>query len=167
MGQYEERLKLLEKYYTGIQSSYGFEMKGNIAARKMENAIKKFAPDLDRESVLGFYDTTVTGNGKNGYIFTDTMVYYLEILDTPRKLRYEDIEDVELIDMGKKDGDNKLRFQMRDGSEVIWTNCGLDKTPLYHFFKDLLDCGDAASAGTKEQVSHEESRKYEEPWQAG
>ncbi|MCR2047292.1 hypothetical protein NSB25_08385 [Acetatifactor muris] len=161
MGQYEERLKLLEKYYTGIQSSYGFEMKGNIAARKMENAIKKFAPDLDRESVLGFYDTTVTGNGKNGYIFTDTMVYYLEILDTPRKLRYEDIEDVELIDMGKKDGDNKLRFQMRDGSEVIWTNCGLNKTPLYHFFKDLLDCGDAASAGTKEQVSHEESRKYE------
>lgn len=161
MGQYEERLKLLEKYYTGIQSSYGFEMKGNIAARKMENAIKKFAPDLDRESVLGFYDTTVTGNGKNGYIFTDTMVYYLEILDTPRKLRYEDIEDVELIDMGKKDGDNKLRFQMRDGSEVIWTNCGLNKTPLYHFFKDLLDCGDAASAGTEEQVSHEESRKYE------
>lgn len=161
MGQYEERLKLLEKYYTGIQSSYGFEMKGNIAARKMENAIKKFAPDLDRESVLGFYDTTVTGNGKNGYIFTDTMVYYLEILDTPRKLRYEDIEDVELIDMGKKDGDNKLRFQMRDGSEVIWTNCGLNKTPLYHFFKDLLDCGDTASAGTKEQVSHEESRKYE------
>lgn len=164
MGQYEEKLKLLEKYYTGIPTAYGFEMKENISAKKMENAIKKFAPDLDRDSVLGFYDTTVIGSGKNGYIFTDTMVYYLEILDTPRKLRYEDIEHIELIDMGKKDGDNKLRFRMRDGSEVTWTNCGLNKTPLYHFFKELLEYEKipfTVSEKQASQISYEESGKGE------
>ena len=138
MSQLEEKIRLLEKYYDKISTNFCFEIKGNIKSKRLDNAISKFASGVDRDSVLGIYDTTLTGNGKNGYVFTDTKVYYLETLEKPSKIWYDDIADVEIINCGKKDCDNKLQFHMIDGSQITWTSCFLNKTPLLHFFKDLL-----------------------------
>lgn len=138
MGQYEEKIELLRKYYSKICTSYGFCIKGDIPSKKIDNALKKFASGMDRTTVIGFYDTTLTGNGKTGYIFTDTKIYYLETLEKPKKIWYDDIKSVELYDTHKNDCDRGIRFHMYDDSVVTWTSCYLNKTPLLNFFNELL-----------------------------
>lgn len=160
MSQLEEKITLLRKYYGKIQTNFCFEIKGNIKSKRIDNAISKYASGVDRTTVLGIYDTTLTGSGKNGYLFTDTKVYYLETLEKPSKIWYDDIEDVELIDYGKKDCDNKLCFHMTDGSLITWTSCFLNKTPLYQFFQEILRI-DKESIAEGEQNIDFEAPKFE------
>ena len=138
MDQHEKKIALLKKYYFQIQTSYEFEIAEKIASKKIDNAIKKFAYGLDRESVIGFYDTTIIGSGKKGYLFTDTKVYYSDMFEKPEKIWYDDIHDVVLVESGEKDCDKKLQFKMNDGTLITWDSVCLNKTPLYKFFKELL-----------------------------
>lgn len=85
MGQHEDKCALLRKYYTEIATAPGFYIKENIPSKSIDNAIKKFASGLDRKTIIGFYDTTITENGKGGYIFTDTKVVYRETMGKPKK----------------------------------------------------------------------------------
>lgn len=138
MKQHEEKVELLRKYSTQIRTVYEFQIGKEISQRKLENAKKKFAPRLDESTVIGFYDTTVMGNGKSGYVFTDTNVYYQELLEKPGKLWYDEIKDILLMDSGERDCDKSLVFKMQDGTMVTWKNASMNKTPLYQFFKELL-----------------------------
>lgn len=138
MGQHEEKIELLRKYYTQISTSFAFHIKGDIPSKKIDHALKKFANGLDRDTVIGFYDTTISGSGKNGYIFTDDKIYYLETLEKPKKIWYDDIEKIELIKCGKKDCDHKIKFKMYDGTNLEWNSPFLNKTPLYEFLNEML-----------------------------
>lgn len=138
MDQHQEKIELLKKYYTKIQTISGFQIGNDISRKKLDNAKKKFASGLDESTVIGFYDTTVAGSGKNGYLFTDTKVYYLEVLEKPKKIWYDDIEDIELYDIANKDCDNELQIKLYDGTKIDWTSIYLNKTPLYRFFQELL-----------------------------
>ena len=138
MDQHQEKIELLKKYYTKIQTISGFQIGNDISRKKLDNAKKKFASGLDESTVIGFYDTTVAGSGKSGYLFTDTKVYYLEVLEKPKKIWYDDIEDIELYDIANKDCNNELQIKLYDGTKIDWTSIYLNKTPLYRFFKELL-----------------------------
>lgn len=138
MEQHEKKIELLRKYYNKISTSYGFYIKGDIPSKKIDNALMRFAFGMDISTIIGFYDTTITGNGKAGYIFTDTKIYYLETLEKPKKIWYDDIKTIELFDAHKKDCDRGLKFNMFDGTTILWTSCFLNKTPLLNFLNDLL-----------------------------
>lgn len=138
VSQYKEKKELLKKYYREIGTSSGFYIIDDVPLKKIENASKKFAFGVDRNRIIGFYDTTITGNGKAGYLFTDMKVYYLETLGKPEKLWYDDIKDVRIIDVNKNDCERKIEFYMKDGSTILWTSIFLNKTPLFEFFKELL-----------------------------
>ena len=86
MDEFNEKLKILKKYYKSMEGLYHFYIKGDIPSGKLNNAIKKFASGVDRSTILGFFDSTLFNNGKSGYLFTDSKVYYLEILEKPKKL---------------------------------------------------------------------------------
>lgn len=134
----QDLIELMRKYGCKIRTSFEFHIKGDIPSKKIDHALKTFANGLDRTTIIGFYDTTITNSGKSGYIFTDSKVYYLEPISKPKKLWYDDIEKVELFDTHKKDCDRGIRFYLFDGSVVSWTSCFLNKTPLYDFFLELL-----------------------------
>lgn len=138
MASRQELIELMQKYGNQISTSFEFHIKGSIPSKKIDRALKSFANGLDRTTIIGFYDTTITNSGKSGYIFTDTKVYYLETMSKPQKLWYDDIEKIELFDTFKKDCDRGIRFYLYDGSVVNWTSCFLNKTPLYNFFIELL-----------------------------
>ena len=139
MSRHEEKIKLMRKYASEIQTNFTFYIQGDIPSKKINNAVKKFAQGLDTSTVIGFYDTTISKSGKEGYIFTDSKVYYLEMLEKPKKLWYDDIKSVEIGDAYRyKDCDKILIFHLYDGSIVKWTSSFLNKTPLYHFFQEML-----------------------------
>lgn len=155
MSGYEEKLKLMQKYYKDICTSYGFEIGTSISSKKISNAIIKFASGIDKTTIIGFYDTTITGSGKTGYIFTDTKVYYLETLEKPKKLWYDDIKSVSLTDTYKsKDCDRGLKFYLYDGTTITWTSCFLNKTPLYNFFNELLSLINIPETATNNFVNN-------------
>ena len=138
MTSHEELIELMRKYAMQIRTSFDFHIKGDIPSKKIDHALKTFAQGLNRESIIGFYDTTIAGSGKSGYIFTDTKIYYHETMSKPQKLWYDDIEHIELFDTHKKDCDRGVRFYLFDGSQVIWNSCYLNKTPLFNFINELL-----------------------------
>lgn len=157
MNQHEEMVNILKKYYSKIGTINSVDLAGCIKTKKIDNAVKKFAFGLDRDSIVGFYDTTIMENGKNGYLFTDTQVYYLEVLEKPKVLRYDDIERLELIENGEKDSDNILRFHLKDGTVLDWKNGLLKKTPLYHFFEEILELRKASSENDDVEIRFKES----------
>lgn len=160
MGEFhEEKIKIMKKYLSSIATNTGYHIKGDMPSKKIDAAIKSFASGLDRTTIIGFYDTTVFGNGKNGYIFTDDKIYYLETLEKPKKLWYDDIKCLEIVKKGKKDCDRELRITLNDGSVVVFTSCFLNKTPLLKFLDEMKDF-DVQEARRQQSVSYNEKHNF-------
>lgn len=158
MGMYEEKLNILKKYYKDIPHVSGFYLKDDIPQKKLKNAVNTFASGVDESTIMGFFDTTLSGNGKNGYLFTDTKIYFSEILEKPRKIWYDDIESVELFDKDKKDNDRGIRFIMYDGERIEWKSSLINKTPLQGFIQEMITVSgnyDTATGGT---VDYDEAK---------
>ena len=69
MGQHEDKIAILRKYYKDIPAgAFDFYIAGDIKSKKIDNAISSFAQGVDRSTIIGFYDLTVMGSGKNGYL---------------------------------------------------------------------------------------------------
>ena len=140
MDQHQQKIELMRRYAYKIctESGSGFYVEGVIPVKKVDNAIKKYANGLDRDTIIGLYDTTITGNGKCGYVFTDTKVYYSQFLEKPQKLWYDDIERVESTSYKENDCENTIRLFMCDGTTIQWSDPLLNKAPLRDFFREMI-----------------------------
>lgn len=67
MSLHEQKKEILKKYIDDIRTTNSFYIQEDIPSRCIENAVNKFAQGLNKDSVIGFYDTTVAGSGKNGF----------------------------------------------------------------------------------------------------
>lgn len=141
MTDHEKKLEILRKYYQDIKvSCHPFLLADQISRKQLDNAISKFAQGVDRSTILGLYDISFSENGKNGFLFTDTKVYYLEPFEKPKKIWYEDIAKVEIMNQFKdKDCDRWLGFDFRDGGTEMWTGPDMNKTPMLHFLEEMMD----------------------------
>lgn len=158
MDQHQEKIELMKKYASRIATGFAFHIGGNVPSKKIDNATKKFASGLDKDTIIGFYDTTVGGSGKTGYVFTDTKVYCLQTLSKPQKMWYDDIESVESTHAKKKDCDNSIIFHMYDGTRIEWSECLINKEPLVEFFNEIIKMVNDSSAQQTKQVSFDESK---------
>ena len=140
MTDHEKKIELMRKYALDINTSFSFHVKGEIPSKIIDNAIRKFAFGLDRTTIIGFYDTTITNSGKLGYIFTDSSVYYLETLEKPKVIDYEEISYVDVSNTHKRrDCDRELNLYMSGGWAITWDSVFLNKTPLCNFFNEMLE----------------------------
>lgn len=151
---HEEKIEIMRKYLGNIVNGFAYHIKGDIPSKKIDNAIKKFASGIDRTSIIGFYDTTVMGNGKNGYIFTDDKVYYLDTLEKPKKFWYDDIKTVRITNTYKKDCDRVLEITQYDGEKITISSSFLNKTPLKEFLEIMKDY-DSSAKTAKQSVECE------------
>ncbi len=136
-----KKRNIIKKYSQDILvSSFKFYCGDNISTTRIKNAQKKYAQKIQKsEVVLGLYDTTISGNAKEGYLFTDTKMYWLEMLEKPHKLWYDDIKYIEIIDKGKKDCDNIIKIYLHDGETVLISDCFVNKTPFKHMLQELAN----------------------------
>lgn len=149
----------MKKYLSKIAANTGFHIKGDIPSKKIDAAISKFASGMDRTSVIGLYDTTVFGSGKNGYVFTDDKMYYLETMEKPKKLWYDDIKALELKRKEKKDCDRELVVTLNDGSSISFTSCFLNKTPFMQFLNEMKDF-DVQESRRQQQINYAEKHNF-------
>ena len=141
MGDIKEKVAILDKY-SYLATSHGFFIKGTMPSDKLSVAIRTFAPGVDRANIIGFYDTTVFGSGKQGFIFTDKMMYWLESFEKPKKLWYGDIKSVEVINIHKNDCDRTLRIHLYGGAIYEFSTCFLNKTPFCNFLNEIISLPD-------------------------
>ena len=156
----QQKINLLCKYSDKIRDKYDFYAKDDIPVKIIENAIKKYANGLDRNTIIGLFDTSITGNGKSGYVFTDTKVYYQNMFERPKKLWYDDIESVEMIGEKEKDNENAIVFYLYDGTTAQWTDYSLNKTPLKDFFNELVKQINDAEADNVPKASFDELNMF-------
>lgn len=147
MGKYyNEKVDIMRKYLGKIANSLSYHIKGEIPSKKIDNAARTFAFGIERTSIIGFFDTTVFESGKNGYIFTDDKMYYLDSFDKPKKLWYDDIKSMRITNTHKKDCDRVLEITQYDGVEILITSPFVNKTPLKEFLEIMKDCDSNAKA---------------------
>ncbi len=139
MDNFKEKVEIIQKFLGKITTNSYYHIKGEIPSTKIDTAINTWATGLDRETIIGFLDTTVFGSGKKGYIFTIDKIYYLEIFEKPKKLWYDDIKSLEIRKTNKKDCDRELVVKCYDGTIVIFTSLFLNKTPLKEFLETMKD----------------------------
>lgn len=136
MGKnHDAKVKVIQKYLGDIVTGFSYHIKGDIPSKKIDNALKTFASGMDRELIIGFYDTTVFGSGKNGYIFTDDKIYYQDTMEKPKKIWYDDIQSMNITNSHKKDADRTLEITQFDGTKVIISSSFINKTPLKEFLE--------------------------------
>lgn len=138
MEDHQKKLEIMEKYYQKIGTNFSFKLPDEITRKQLDNAKAKFARGLEEETILGFYDTTVLGSGKNGFIFTDSKIYFLETLEKPKKIWYDDIQNIEIYNQHKKDHDRVLEIILENGDTIEITSSFVNKTPLFEFLNELL-----------------------------
>lgn len=160
MNIHEKKVALFNEYcFQLLDMSSGETHADDLTSKQWNNAKKMFASNAERETVIGFLDTTVTGSGKNGYLFTDEKVYYLETFEKPKKLWYDEIKSVTVTDMRKKkDSSRTLLIELKDGTHITWTSTFLNKTPLCVFFQKLIELESLPQGGTA-SVHYKEGRK--------
>lgn len=138
MNQHEEKINLLKKYYNKIKINNSFYIAGEIPYSKLDNALKSFAPGLDIPEILGFYDITMSGTGKNGYIFSDAGIYYMELFEKPGQIYYNKIKNIELPDIYEKNYSHDIKFTMDNNQVILWGSLFFNKIPLFNFLQEML-----------------------------
>ena len=146
-NNHDKKVELLLKYYDKINVSSLCHIGNNIPIWKIEAAASVFAQGVDPSTAIGFIDTSIPRNGKSGFLFTDTKVYWLDPFSKPQKMWYDDIDKIVMFNTQKtKDFEKKLRFYLYDKSNFEWSSPLLNKTPLLAFFNELIEMIDQPSA---------------------
>lgn len=74
----------------------GLYVAPDIPPDKRQNALNDYAPEVEPAVVLALYDATLTGNAKDGAVFTaDRVVFQNTGLEAPQTVRYRDLVGVE------------------------------------------------------------------------
>lgn len=105
----------------------------DIPEKKLTKAIKSYAKDMLPEQALAMWDSTVFGSGKKGFIITERIFYYSELMDKPWAVPYEKIERIHL----GPDEDNIPWIRIKLPDRLIETNDAIDMK--IHELSDFLN----------------------------
>ena len=75
MGKREKKIELIGKYIHNV-SSYPTYAYGSIPGSVASNARISYGGSISNSDILGLVDTSITGSGKTGLMFTEYRVYY-------------------------------------------------------------------------------------------
>ncbi len=75
--------------------SHGLYLAPDIPPKKLRNAIRDFAKSVDELDAVALYDATLSGNAKDGAVFTSAgVVFQNNDLSPVQEVRYDDIVGV-------------------------------------------------------------------------
>ncbi len=136
---HEEKIDIMRKYLGDICNCKTYYVKGNVPSYKIDNAIKKYAFNLDRNTIIGFVDTSIYDNGKTGCIFSDDKVYCYDTFQKPIKFWYDDIKTLRITEVKNKDNDSCLEITFYDGNKINIDCTYFNKTPLMEFLEIMKE----------------------------
>lgn len=134
MDAHSTRIAMFYKYRGSFLQTSGDFAFDEISDNQWENIRRCIAPSAKKETIVGFLDTSLTNSGKSGCLFTDEKVYFLETMEKPQKIWYDEIDHIKLAgDADEPDNERFLRIYMDDGKMFEWQNPALNKTAVGQF----------------------------------
>lgn len=134
----ERKKELLNKYAPDIITGFHYYTGNNIPKRALKNAKETFARGVEEREILGFYDTTLMGTGKNGYILTDQKIYFMDSFGRPHKYFYDDMEYTYLKEDPLDDRKSILYINFYDKKVIKINTRLLYKKPLKAYIDSMI-----------------------------
>lgn len=128
-------------------------MGDDIPGEMIDKASKHYAKGVDKSSVIALCDTSVLQNGTAGFVFTDTKVYYKQVFEKAKKLWYDEVKSLTIINAQKNDCDSEIEFLMKDGTAEVWFEGGFNKKPLVAVMKKIIKVANDSSPMTGSSIS--------------
>lgn len=130
MNRHEKLVEHFNQLCGDMMPYYGAKRACDITNKQWKNITERFARGAKRDEVIGFLDTTIAGSGKNGYLLTDEKIYYLEVMEKPKKIWYDEIKWT-VIEGGKsKDCENTIVIHLNDGDEIRLASTLINKSVM-------------------------------------
>lgn len=76
MNKREKKVAIIKNYIGNISGSWPTYSYGMIPKEKVANACSTYAGAVQPKDVFGLVDTSISGNGKKGLLFTEYYIYY-------------------------------------------------------------------------------------------
>ncbi|MFD2706991.1 hypothetical protein [Salibacterium lacus] len=138
---------IIFKYSTRIKGEIGtVYFKNEIPEKKLDNAIKNYGDDIDAANVITLNDSTLFGNGKEGFIITKAGFYYKASFEKPVKINFSKLLDVDIEENrvpGKSKSDKietELYINQTDQTFTIKINSShINEQELYEFLCIVID----------------------------
>ncbi len=87
--------EIIQAYSTKIKSNKIF-FTPNIPPKKLQNALKSYASGVSEKDVLVLVDISMFGNGKEGYLLVEDILFYRPLLDKPNQITIAEINELSL-----------------------------------------------------------------------
>jgi hypothetical protein len=85
--------QIVFRHASAIEDQYVF-FRPNIPPKKIRNAIRAYAKDVELEEVLALIDSTSFGSAKDGALLTATAFYAHNSLQKPTSIRLTDVDSI-------------------------------------------------------------------------
>lgn len=110
----------------GAISTKNMTVAPNIPEKKINNGVKSFGYSGSVGNVIGLYDNTLFGSGKDGLLFTGEQVIYRASFSDPVSIPYVDIASAEYVETVSGEKKDKITLSVlvvrKDGSRVAIEN---------------------------------------------
>lgn len=122
-NRHEKKIKCFRIHVEKFRESFKGYTGKEIKKEWIQSAREHYAKGVEDDEVVGLYDTSASGKGKSGLLFTDNYLYW-KIGFSNGVIRLEDIADITYYDeTKKKDNDRGIMFRLKDTSGVWWDGC--------------------------------------------
>ncbi len=130
----EERIKIFEKYAKEMRNGYPIYIGDEIPTKIFSNAVKKYKHNvINRQEVIALCDSSVFGNGKSSFVFTNEKLYFTQAIGKPEYIEYCNIESCSVLDS------NDISITLKNGKNIRSYNSGVKHTALKNFLDEIKE----------------------------
>ncbi len=124
--------KLTLDYKDKLTDGDHIYVKPNIPEKKLNNAINKYAQEVDKNQVIALGDFTVFGSAKEGFLITPAGFYRKGTLESDMKIVFDNLEEVNSFP-----DDDEILIKTKNGNKKIST-IYFNMDILEDFFNEII-----------------------------
>lgn len=132
-------VRLVEEYSLQIVDGGKYISCGEINNKRFTNILDSISNDINKNEILGMFDTTFSGNCKEGFLFTTKGIYYKEAFGKKNNIYYAKIKSIGLENTQKKKDCKKEVYIEEKGGKVHFISTTLiNKTPFSNLINQII-----------------------------
>ena len=109
----------------------------NISSGDLTSAVRNIAIGIPQDSIVGIINLAVFGRLKNGFVFTDDLIYAKGNRDkTPQKHNYQNLAKVQRKDAGSR---STITVMFNNNSSIEILALGESADEIFGFFEGLIE----------------------------
>lgn len=139
-SSHDKKIRCFRQHMESFRNTYKGYAGKEIEVDWIKRARENYAFNADYDEVVGLYDTSFSGKGKTGLLFTDDYLYWKRSV-SKGIIRLSDIQDITFYDeYAKKDVDRGVIFWLKNGEKVMWEGfCSLKCEAFIKFMKEYIE----------------------------